>query len=161
MMRLASILTAASAVALVLLSSCSTAVRTDHTARLAGTWRVAGLTSTINGPDGQPVSVPTAAEVVIADVEDANKGTFTITVTQGTVVSTGSGTVVAETPTLMMVTLDTISGPGVPAEVTALQGVEQNLNYELTAQTLTVSGPILMALGITSEAMPEITFNRL
>lgn len=61
----------------------------------------------------------------------------------------------------MMVTLDTISGPGVPADVTELQGVEQNLNYALTAQTLTVSGPILMALGITSEAMPEITFNRL
>lgn len=165
MARISFVFAAAAAVALVLLSSCSTAVRTDHTARLAGTWRVHGLTSTIV-VGGQSIPVATAAEVVIADLEDANKGTFVLTVTQTTpagmeISTTGSGSVIAETPTAMMVTLDTITGPDIPEQVTAVQGVQQTLNYELTAQTLKVSGPILMALGVTSAAMPEVTFTRL
>ena len=124
MTRLASIVGVATVATLVLLSGCESAVKTDYTAKLDGTWTVSGLTGTIpnpqlaQDPDALPatIPVPTDVTVVIKDGEGLNTGTFSLTVTQTipgapTPVDTiGSGSVKAESSTVLKVTLEEIMG---------------------------------------------------
>ena len=168
MTRLASILGVATVATLVLLSGCEEAVKTDYTAKLDGTWTITGLMVT----DPQvPTVIPTDVAVTIVDGSGVNTGTFTLTLTQTLVIppattpemvsTVGSGTVTAESDSVLKVTLTTImGGPQVSQTVTDLEGSEQTVNYALSGEELTVSSPVFLALGVTTIEMPELTLTK-
>ena len=162
MTRLASILGVATVATLVLLSGCEQAVTTDYTAKLDGTWTITGLTVT---------DPPTDVAVTIVDGSGVNTGTFTLTLTQTLIIppattpamvpTVGSGTVTAESDSVLKVTLTTImGGPEVPQTVTDLEGSEQTVNYALSGEELTVSSPVFLALKVTTIEMPELKLTK-
>ena len=66
-------------------------------------------------------------------------------------VTTGNGTLKAESDSVLKVTLNEIMGPSVPDTVTALKGVEQTLNYELKENMLKISSDLFATLGVAME----------
>ena len=167
MTRFASILGVATVATLVLLSGCEQAVTTDYTAKLDGTWTITGLTVT---HPRAPTGIPTDVAVTIVDGSGVNTGTFTLTLTQTLIIppattpemvpTVGSGTVTAESDSVLKVTLTTIMGPEVPQTVTDLEGSEQTVNYALSGEELTVSSPVFLALGVTTIEMPELKLTK-
>ena len=173
MTRLASILGVATVATLVLLSGCEAAVKTDYTAKLDGTWTKTGLMITAPNPDmtqGAPptIQIPTDVTVVIVDGSGVvNTGTFELTVSQTVAlppapkeVSTGTGTVTAESSSVLKVTLTDIMGPADPDTVTALKDVEQSFGYNLMGDSLKVSSAVLAALRITASATEELELTK-
>ena len=57
----------------------------------------------------------------------------------------------AESDSVLKVTLDEIIGAAVPANVTALKGVELTVNYELMDDMLKISSELLPELGVAME----------
>ncbi len=165
MTRFASIMGVAAVATLVLLSGCETPTKTDYTKDLDGTWTVTGLM--IPSPD-PAVQIPTDVTVVIVDGSGVNTGTFELTVAQTLAPppapqaeTTATGTVKAESSSVLKVTLAGIMGPPtLPAEVTALKDVEQTLGYDLMDDSLKISGAVLAALGVTSSPTDELTLTK-
>ena len=174
MTRLASILGVATVATLVLLSGCETAVKTDYTAKLDGTWTKTGIMVTAPNPElaqdptaAQTIQIPTDVTVAIVDGSGVNTGTFELTVSQTVAappapkaVTTGSGTVKAESSSVLKVTLTDIMGQAVPDTVTALKDVEQPFGYNLMGDSLKVSSAVLAALRITSSATEELELTK-
>ena len=166
MTRLASILGVATVATLVLLSGCESAVKTDYTAKLDGTWTASNLT--VMHP-GVPTGIPTTVTVVIADGAGVNTGTFQLTLAQTIalpVETTASGTVKAVSSSVLKVTLTEFTVPpklisdGMDVDVTDLRGVEQTLGYNLMDDSLKVSGAILKVLGVTAADDAELEFTK-
>ena len=155
--RIVSLFGAAGVVAMVILAGCSSGPgAVDHTAALDGTWTVETM-ATVPNPAGDPptLQLPAAVATTIVDGPGVNTGTFSLMVTVpsplGPVVTTGSGTLTAESASVLKVTLNEIMGPSVPDTVTALKGVEQTLNYELKDNTLKISSDLFATLGVGME----------
>ena len=166
MTRIVSVLGVATVATLVLLSGCGSAVKPDYTKQLDGTWQATGLM--VPTPTDPPVLVPTDVTLVIDDGEGLNTGTFELTVTQmipgsPDAVSKGSGSVRAESSSVMKVTLtDLMSAPGIPEPptVTALKDVAQTVHYERSGNELTLSSSVFINLAVTTITMPELILTK-
>ena len=172
MTRFASIIGVATVATLVLLSGCEQAVETDYTKKLDGTWTVTGLMVTVPNPvevPGAPgtIDLDTNVTVTIDDGDGLNTGTFSITIAQivppmpdHATTAIGSGSIKAESSSVLKVTLTEIMGPTLPAGVTGLKDVEQTLGYDLDGNSLKVSGAVLHLLNITSSATEELELTK-
>jgi len=159
--RIISLMGVAAVATMVILAGCgggpgAKPAEVDHTAALAGTWMVTTM-ATVPNPVGMPptIELPAAVTVAIVDGDGVNTGTFTLSVTvqspAAPVTTTGSGSLTAESDSVLKVTLGEIMGPAVPATVTALQGVEQTLSYELMDDMLKISSEVFVRLGVAME----------
>ena len=173
MTRLASIMGVAAVATLVLLSGCEQAMeKTDYTKKLDGTWAITGLMvevpNTVETP-GAPATImlDTNVTLVIEDGEGVNTGSFSMTIAQVVPplpdrvnTAMGSGTVKAESSSVLKVTLTAIMGTQLPENVTALKDVEQTFGYDLDGNTLKVSAAVLFGLGITSSPTDELELTK-
>ena len=94
-------------------------------------------------------------------------GTFSLTVVSTvsatptqTIKTTGNGSLEVESAMKMKVTLEDIMGPSIPAGVTALKGTAQAVDYELMGNQLKLSSAVLMAVGVTTAAKPQLTLTK-
>ena len=110
--RVVSFMGAAGVAAMVILAGCSSGPgAVDHTAALAGTWTVTTM-ATVPNLAGEPptIQVPANIAATIVDGPGVNTGDFTLMVTlPGGMVTTGNGTLKAESDSVLKVTLDEIT----------------------------------------------------
>ena len=163
--RFASFMGAAAVAAMVILAGCGSGPGAkDYAADLAGTWTVR-LMGPIPNPAGtEPATIDAQTDVTVTITKGTgvNMGTFSLTVVNTVsatppIKTTGNGSLEVESASKMKVTLTEIMGPSVPAEATALKGTAQAVDYELMGNQLKLSSAVLMVMGVTTAANPQLT----
>ena len=172
--RVVSLMGVAAVATMVILAGCSGSgspmATPDLVAPLVGTWATAAHPAHVANPQPPPATIPVmrTVTVTIMDAEGENAGTVSIVVSDttpvGPVVSTATATIEVTSESVLSVTISNISVVppiiAVPPEVTALQNAPQILNYELMGEELKVSSALLMALGVTTMAEPQLTLTK-
>ena len=173
--RVVSFMGVAAVATMVILAGCSGSgspmATPDLVAPLVGTWATDAGPAQVANPQPPPptILVMRTVTVTIMDAEGENAGTVSIVVSDTTpvglvVVSTATATIEVTSESVLSVTISNISVVppiiAVPPEVTALQNAPQILNYELMGEELKVSSALLMALGVTTMAEPQLTLTK-
>ena len=180
MTRFASIMGVAAVATLVLLSGCDTPMKTDYAKKLEGTWKSGELDRMLPGLNpADPMAltaVKTTVEVMIKAGDKANVGEFSLTVADTVAATMTPGPQVAVSGTIKVtskVISVSVTGVNPPAAVDPtspagqLLAVEQDLNYELADNELTVHSAVLATLltGATIMGQPvtaetKLTFTK-
>ena len=172
MTRLASILGVATVATLVLLSGCETAVTTDYAKDLDGTWAVGPVDTTVlysQDPQATPqmVDVMRTITVEITDGEGVNKGAFSLTVADTATLppieieteASGSFTATASEITVMVSMISPTAVAANP-QLGELGKAPIKISYELDGDELEISSALLVGLGATTAAMPNLTLTK-